>query len=33
MIAFPSDVRVWLATGHIDVRKGVDDLSCWPKRR
>ena len=27
MIAFPSGVRVWLATGHTDMRKGFDGLS------
>ena len=27
MIAFPGGVRVWLATGHIDMREGFDGLS------
>ena len=27
MIAFPSDVRVWLATGHTDMRKGFGSLA------
>ncbi len=27
MIAFASGVRVWLATGHTDMRKGFDGLS------
>ena len=27
MIAFPSGVRVWLATGHTDMRKGFDTLA------
>ena len=27
MIAFPSGVRVWLATGYTDMRKGFDGLS------
>ena len=27
MIALPSGVRVWLATGHTDMRKGFDGLS------
>jgi len=27
MIAFPSGARVWLATGHTDVRKGFDGLA------
>lgn len=27
MIAFPSDVRVWLATGHTDMRKGFNGLA------
>ena len=26
MIAFASGVRVWLATGHTDMRKGFDTL-------
>jgi transposase len=26
MIPVPSGVRVWLATGHTDMRKGVDGL-------
>jgi len=27
MIAFASDVRVWLATGHTDMRKGFGTLA------
>ena len=27
MIGFPSGVRVWLATGHTDMRKGFPDLA------
>jgi transposase len=27
MIPFPSGVRVWLATGHTDMRKGFDGLA------
>ena len=27
MIAIPSGVRVWLATGHTDMRKGFDGLA------
>jgi transposase len=27
MIAFPAGVRVWLATGHTDMRKGFDGLA------
>ena len=27
MIAFPSDARVWLATGHTDMRKGFSSLA------
>lgn len=27
MIAFPSGVRVWLATGHTDMRKGFSSLA------
>ena len=25
MIPFPAGVRVWLATGHTDMRKGFDE--------
>lgn len=27
MIAFPSGVRVWLATGHTDMRRGFNSLA------
>jgi transposase len=27
MIAIPTGVRVWLATGHTDMRKGFDGLA------
>jgi len=27
MIAFPSGVHVWLATGHTDMRKGFGSLA------
>ena len=27
MIAFPSEARVWLATGHTDMRKGFSSLA------
>jgi transposase len=27
MIAFPAGVRVWLATGHTDMRKGFPSLA------
>jgi len=27
MIAFPAGVRVWLATGHTDMRRGFDGLA------
>ena len=27
MIAFPSGARVWLATGHTDMRRGFDGLA------
>jgi transposase len=27
MIAFPSGVRVWLATGHTDMRRGLNGLA------
>ena len=27
MIAFPTGVRVWLATGHTDMRRGFDGLA------
>jgi transposase len=26
-IALPSEARVWLASGHIDMRKGFDGLA------
>ena len=27
MIPVPSDVRVWIATGHTDMRNGMNGLS------
>ena len=27
MVAIPSGVQVWLATGHTDMRKGFDGLA------
>jgi transposase len=33
MILFPSGVRVWLATGRTDMRKGFDGLARWSCRR
>jgi transposase len=27
MVAFPAGVRVWLATGHTDMRRGFDGLA------
>lgn len=27
MISVPSSVRVWLATGHTDMRRGFDGLA------
>ena len=27
MIGFPAGARVWLATGHTDMRKGFDGLA------
>jgi transposase len=32
MIAIPSGVHVWLATGHTDMRKGFDSLGARPDR-
>ena len=29
MIAIPAGVRVWLATGHTDMRKGFDGLTLF----
>lgn len=33
MIAFPVGVRVWLATGHTDMRKGFGSLSLLVQER
>lgn len=33
MIAIPSGVRVWLATGHTDMRKGFDGLALLVQER
>ena len=33
MIAFPSGARVWLATGHTDMRKGFDSLALMVQER
>src|SRR3981189_2109288 len=33
MIAFPAGVRVWLATGHTDMRKGFDGLALMVQER
>ena len=31
MIPLPANVRVWLATGHSDMRKGFSSLArLWP---
>jgi hypothetical protein len=32
MIPVPTGVRVWLATGHTDMRKGFASLSLQGKR-
>jgi hypothetical protein len=29
MIAVPSDVRVWRAVGHTDMRRGMNGLALW----
>ena len=29
MIPMPTGVRVWLATGHTDMRKGWASLALW----
>ena len=33
MIAFPAGVRVWLATGHTDMRRGVDGLALMVQEK
>jgi transposase len=33
MIPFPAGVRVWLATGHTDMRKGFDGLALLVQER
>ena len=33
MIPIPSSVRVWLATGHTDMRKGFDGLALLVQER
>lgn len=33
MIPIPSGVRVWLATGHTDMRKGFDGLALLVQER
>ena len=33
MIAFPTGVRVWLATGHTDMRKGFSTLALLVQER
>ena len=33
MIAFPAGVRVWLATGHTDMRKGFDGLALMVQEK
>jgi transposase len=32
MIAIPSGVQVWLATGHTDMRKGFDGLAVLTRK-
>ena len=32
MIPVPAGVRVWLATGHTDMRKGFASSPCWCRR-
>jgi transposase len=32
MIPVPTGTRVWLATGHTDMRKGFDGLAVWCRR-
>jgi hypothetical protein len=31
MIPVPSGVRVWLAVGRTDMRRGMNGLELWPK--
>jgi transposase len=33
MIAFPAGVRVWLATGHTDMRRGFDGLALMVQEK
>jgi transposase len=33
MIPFPAGVRVWLATGHTDMRKGFDGLALMVQEK
>jgi len=33
MIAFPAGVRVWLATGHTDMRRGFDGLALLVQKQ
>jgi hypothetical protein len=33
MIPIPSGVRVWIATGHTDMRRGMNGLTCRCSRR
>ncbi len=32
MIAMPPGVRVWIATGHTDMRRGMNTLACWCRK-
>ena len=32
MIPVPTGVKVWLATGHTDMRKGFASLALWRRR-
>jgi transposase len=32
MISVRSDVRVWLASGHTDMRKGMAVWRCWSRK-
>lgn len=33
MIRVSSVVRVWIATGHTDMRRGMNSLACWCRKR
>ncbi|MCP2132924.1 hypothetical protein ABH977_008285 [Bradyrhizobium ottawaense] len=32
MIPIAAGARIWIATGHTDMRKGMQGLDCWCRR-